>query len=88
MKYLVKGTLVGIDGNAFAILGHFKRSARRSGWPNAEVEKVINDAMSSDYNHLLYTINKCFDDCVSHCDDEIDFKGGEYVPNEYVNEYA
>lgn len=52
----VKLQLVGLDGNAFSILGAFKSAARQQGRPKEEIDKVIKEAMSGDYNHLLYTI--------------------------------
>jgi small nuclear ribonucleoprotein (snRNP)-like protein len=30
----VKGSLVGVDGNAFALMGHFKRLATQQGFDN------------------------------------------------------
>lgn len=45
--------LVGEDGNAFAILGRFQRAARKAGWSQEDITKVINDATSGDYDHLL-----------------------------------
>jgi len=52
----VKLKLVGHDGNAFAILGSFQRQARKEKWTKEEIDAVIEDAMSEDYNHLLATI--------------------------------
>jgi hypothetical protein len=48
--------LVGEDGNAFAILGRFQRAARSAGWSREDISKVIDEAKSGDYNHLLCTI--------------------------------
>lgn len=45
--------LVGEDGNTFAILGRFQRAARKAGWSQEDITKVINDATSGDYDHLL-----------------------------------
>lgn len=53
--------LVGLDGNAFSILGAFQRAARRQRFPKEEIDAVITEATSGDYNHLLYTIQ-------SHCE--------------------
>lgn len=52
----VKMQLVGIDGNAFAILGAFNRAALKQKWTHEEIQTVIDEATSSDYNHLLATI--------------------------------
>ena len=58
----IKLNLVGTDGNAFAIMGAFKRQARKEKWSEKEISSVLNKAMSSDYNHLLATIsNRCED---------------------------
>lgn len=45
--------LVGIDGNAFVIMGACKRAARKAGWPNERWSKVQDEMMSGDYDHLL-----------------------------------
>jgi hypothetical protein len=52
--------LIGLDGNAFSILGAFKTAARKQGWTDAEISVVRSKAMEGDYNHLLRTIS-------SHC---------------------
>jgi hypothetical protein len=48
--------LVGVDGNAFAVMGTFRRQAVKEGWKQEEIQKVLDEAMSGDYNHLLCTI--------------------------------
>jgi len=53
--------LEGIDGNAFMILGAFRRQARREGWTNEEIEKVTEEAQSGDYQNLIAVI-------MSHCE--------------------
>ena len=45
--------LVGLDGNAFALMGAFKKNARRLGWTQEEIDKVLDECTSGDYNHLL-----------------------------------
>jgi len=56
----VKLNLVGIDGNAFMIMGSFSKQAKRENWTQQEIDEVLNEAKKSDYDHLLYTIQ-------SHC---------------------
>lgn len=56
MKKKVKMQLVGLDGNAFSIMGAFQRNARKQGWTADEIKAVFDEAMSGDYNHLLATI--------------------------------
>lgn len=48
--------LAGIDGNAFVILGAFRKQARKEGWSEAEIEQVTAEAKSGDYDHLLQTM--------------------------------
>lgn len=45
--------LVGVDGNAFAVMGYVSNAMRRSGYKKEEVDDYLADAQSSDYNHLL-----------------------------------
>ena len=49
MKY----TLVGIDGNAFAIMGYVRDAMRKEGCSLEEQKAYTEDAMSGDYSHLL-----------------------------------
>ncbi len=52
--------LIGVNGNAFMIMGVFQRQAKREGWTQAEIDAVLKEAKSGDYNHLLATIeNHC-----------------------------
>jgi hypothetical protein len=53
--------LIGQDGNAFVLLGGWQRQARREGWSNEDINKVVNKATSGDYNNLLSTLS-------AHCD--------------------
>lgn len=50
--------LTTVDGNAFAIMGAWSRQAKREGWTQEQRDHVLNDAKSSDYQHLLYTIQE------------------------------
>ena len=52
----VKMKLVGLDGNAFSILGAFQKEARKQGWDSSSIKSVIDEATSGDYDHLLRTI--------------------------------
>ena len=53
----VPTTLVGVNGNAFAIMGHFRYHARKAGWSEQEIETVLEEAKSSDYNYLVSYID-------------------------------
>jgi hypothetical protein len=45
--------LVGLDGNAFSLMGAFSRAAKKQGRTKEEIDAVLADCMSGDYNHLL-----------------------------------
>jgi hypothetical protein len=52
----VKMKLVGLDGNAFSLMGAFSSNARKQGWSKEEINVVIQECMSGDYDHLLVTL--------------------------------
>lgn len=52
--------LVGLDGNAFSLMGAFQVQARKEGWNREEINTVIDEAKSGDYDNLLRTLH-------SHC---------------------
>ena len=45
--------LVGVDGNAYSIMGYVKKAMRAEKCTSQEIDEYLKDAMSSDYNHLL-----------------------------------
>lgn len=51
----VKVTLVGQDGNAFAILGKVRKALLAAKVPQEEVKKFFEEATAGDYGHLLAT---------------------------------
>lgn len=53
--------LVGLDGNAFVLMGAFQRQAKREGWTQEEINLVLKECRSSDYNHLLCVL-------MAHCE--------------------
>ena len=53
--------MIGQDGNAFVLLGGWQRQARREGWSNEDINKVVSKATSGDYNNLLSVLS-------AHCD--------------------
>ena len=57
----VKLRLLGLDGNAFAIMGAFQKQAKKEGWTAMEIKAVMDEAKSGDYSHLLGTI-------MEHCE--------------------
>ena len=55
--------LTGPDGNAFALMAYAKRFATQLGWKDRGAA-LINDMMSSDYEHLLQVFDKAFGEFV------------------------
>lgn len=68
--------LAGLDGNAFSLMGAFQRQAKKEGWSKQEIEAVLTEAKSGDYEHLVGTLA---DHCVSPGgDDDDDWDDDEY----------
>ena len=52
----VRLDLVGLNANAMVLLAEFRRAARKQGWEQDDIAKVVEEAMSSNYEHLLYVL--------------------------------
>jgi hypothetical protein len=48
-----KYSLVGVDGNAYAVMGYTARAMRREGFSKEEIDEMHEKAMSDDYDNLL-----------------------------------
>ena len=60
MSTKVKLDLTKVDGNAFSLIGAFMHQARLEGWSSTDIDNVVTDCMSSDYDHLVATLaNVC-----------------------------
>ena len=53
--------IVGMDGNAYSILGRCQAAARKAGWSKEQTEAFFREATSGDYDHLLRVVIKHFD---------------------------
>ena len=62
--------LVGEDGNAYAIMGRVSKAARKAGWTAEQVEILMTEMRSGDYNNLLAT-------AMEYCDDTGDAEWDE-----------
>lgn len=56
MKY----SLVGVDGNAFAIMGYTARALKQTGHADL-VENMRSRAMCGDYDNLIYVCQRYID---------------------------
>lgn len=45
-----------LNGNAFALMAGFRTAARREGWTPNEIEAVLTECKSGDYDHLVQTL--------------------------------
>lgn len=59
-KKYVKLQLCGLDSNAFSLMGAFRQQARKEKWSEEDISKVLTEAKSSNYDHLVATLD-------SHC---------------------
>ena len=50
-----KYTLVGVNGNAFSVMGYVRNAMCAESCTKEEIENYIKDATSDDYNHLIVT---------------------------------
>lgn len=46
-------SLVGVDGNAFALMGYTAKAMRRAGFTEAEIKGMYAEAESGDYYNLI-----------------------------------
>ena len=48
-----KYTLVGVDGNAYSVMGYVCSAMKREGKTKEQIDAYLTDAKSNDYYHLL-----------------------------------
>lgn len=75
--------LVGLDGNAWSILGRCRKAAKTDMiWNKIQWKQFEDEATSDDYDHLLRTVVKYFD-LIDPDDEEIDPDDEEIDYGEY-----
>lgn len=75
-------TLVGVDGNAFSIMGYVRSAMKRAKMTSQDIDAYTKDATSSDYDHLLVVSCKMIDK-VNEVLDLDKYDENEYDENEY-----
>lgn len=55
--------LVGVDGNAYAVMGYVRKAMRECGFTSSEIDAYTSQAKSGDYNNLLCVSMKYVDKC-------------------------
>jgi hypothetical protein len=53
--------LIGRDGNAFALIAAACEAVRKAGWSKDQINALLKDMMSDDYDHLLGVVMHEFD---------------------------
>ena len=61
MKNKPKIQLVGLEGNAFAILARARRILKEAKYSQKKIDLYLKEATSGDYNKLLNTTTKWFE---------------------------
>ena len=49
--------LVGVDGNAYALMGYTQQAMRECGHSKEQIDEVMRRAKSSDYNNLICVLS-------------------------------
>ena len=52
--------LTNVDGNAFAIIGACRQTAKQHGLSQEDITRFVDEATSGDYDHLLATCIRWF----------------------------
>ena len=60
-------SLIGVDGNAYAVMGYVIRAMRETGFSQEEIKAYQKDAQSDDYDHLLCVSCEMIDKCNERC---------------------
>lgn len=66
---MAKYTLIGVDGNAFAIMGYTARALRETGNKDL-VKKMQEEATAGDYNNLICVCDKYVDIANENIEDD------------------
>ncbi len=64
-----KFSLVGVDGNAFCVLGYMQDCMEKTNYNEDEIDKVVKEATSGDYNHLLGVCAGQIEECNERWDE-------------------
>lgn len=76
-------TLVGVDGNAFAIMGYVRSAMKSAKMTSQDIDAYTKDATSSDYDHLLVVSCKMIDKVnevlgLNEYDEDEDYEDEDY----------
>ena len=69
MKY----NLVGIDGNAYSVMGYVAKAMKECNFSKSERDAYLKEATSGNYNYLLRVSAAMINECNEIADDTSDF---------------
>ena len=77
-------TLVGINGNAYSIMGYVRVAMDDANMTNDDIDAYIKDATSSDYNHLVAV--SC--EMIDRVNEILGLNDYDEDEDEYMDEYS
>lgn len=77
-------TLVGINGNAYNIMGYVRDAMHDANMTNDDIDAYIKDATSSDYNHLVAV--SC--EMIDRVNEILGLNDYDEDEDEYMDEYS
>ena len=77
-------TLVGINGNAYSIMGYVRDAMDDAKMTKDDIDAYIKDATSSDYNHLLAV--SC--EMIDRVNEILGLNDYDEDEDEYMDEYS
>lgn len=77
-------TLVGINGNAYSIMGYVRDAMDDANMTNDDIDAYVKDATSSDYNHLVAV--SC--EMIDKVNEILGLNDYDEDEDEYMDEYS
>lgn len=48
--------LTSVDANVFSLMGHWKKAAQKAKWDRMDIQIVLDECITSDYDHAVQTL--------------------------------
>lgn len=48
--------LTSVNGNVFSLMGHWKEAARKAKWDRLDIQIVLDECITGDYDHAVQTL--------------------------------
>ena len=77
-------TLIGINGNAYSIMGYVRDAMHDANMTNKDIDAYVKDATSSDYNHLVAV--SC--EMIDRVNEILGLNDYDEDEDEYMDEYS